>query len=149
MLKEHNIPVYERLEKVMKENNKAIVVTATGTGKSYLTLEYAERHNLSALVVVPRCSIGKEWEALSDRFEYITYHSFVRKHNYDKYSMVVFDEVHHAGATTWEKPITEFINTTNKPVIGLTADPKRYSDGGRDIWGIVIRWLSCRWIFSL
>lgn len=132
-LKEHNIPVYEKLENMMAEKNKALVVTATGTGKSYLTLEYITRHNLNTLVVVPRLSIGREWDKMSKKISTITYHSFGRTNDFDKYDCVVFDEVHHAGATTWEGPITNFINTTDKPVIGLTADPKRYSNGARDM----------------
>lgn len=132
-LKEHNIPVYEKLEGMMEKNNKALVVTATGTGKSYLTLEYINNHKLNALIVVPRISIGNEWKKLSKKITTITYHSFVRTHNFDKYDCVVFDEVHHAGATTWQGPITNFITTTDKAVIGLTADPKRYSDGARDM----------------
>ena len=142
MLKEHNLPVYNRLEKVMQEKNKAIIVTATGTGKSYLTLEYATNHNLNTLVVVPRLSLGKEWDKMSDKIHTITYHSFVRTHNFDKYDMVVFDEVHHAGAATWEGPIMDFINSTDKPVIGLTADPKRYSDGARDMGEVLFK--DCR-----
>ena len=133
MLKEHNIPVYKKLEDMMNKKNRAIVVTATGTGKSYLTLEYINNHNLNTLVVVPRHSIGKEWNKMSNKITTITYHSFVRTHNFDKYDCVVFDEVHHAGAITWEEPITNFIETTDKPVIGLTADPRRYSDGARDM----------------
>lgn len=133
VLKEHNIPVYEKLEEMMNEKNKALIVTATGTGKSYLTLEYITKHNLNTLVVVPRISIGREWDKMSKKISTITYHSFVRTHNFDKYDCIVFDEVHHAGAQTWEIPITHFIETTDKKVIGLTADPKRYSDGARDM----------------
>ena len=36
MLLEHNYPVYQALEDMLAENNKAILVTATGTGKSYV-----------------------------------------------------------------------------------------------------------------
>lgn len=142
MLKEHNIPVYKKLEDMMSKKNRAIVVTATGTGKSYLTLEYINNHNLNTLVVVPRHSIGKEWDKMSNKITTITYHSFVRTHNFDKYDCVVFDEVHHAGAATWETPITNFITTTDKPVIGLTADPKRYSDGARDMGEVLFN--GCR-----
>ena len=38
-LREHNIPVFEELEKLLLEKRKAIVITGTGTGKSYLSLE--------------------------------------------------------------------------------------------------------------
>lgn len=133
MLKEHNIPVYDKFEKMLEENNKAIVVTATGTGKSYLTLEYLERHDKNALVVVYRKNLGKDWEELSDRFKSITYHSFVKINKFDDYDVIVFDEVHHAGAATWELPIQAFIDQTDKKVIGLTADPRRWSEGARDI----------------
>ena len=51
MLLEHNYPVYQALEDMLAENNKAILVTATGTGKSYVALEYLERHDLRALVI--------------------------------------------------------------------------------------------------
>ena len=132
-LKEHNVPVYKKLEDMMTKKNKALVVTATGTGKSYLTLEYITRHNLNTLVVVPRLSIGREWDKMSKMISTITYQSFVRTNDLDKYDCVVFDEVHHAGATTWEVPITQFIESTDKKIIGLTADPRRYSDGAKDM----------------
>ena len=132
-LKEHNVPVYEKLENMMTEKNKALVVTATGTGKSYLTLEYITRHNLNTLVVVPRLSIGREWDKMSKKISTITYQSFTRTQDFDKYDCVVFDEVYHAGATTWIGPIWNFMRNTDKKIIGLTADPKRYSDGARDM----------------
>ena len=37
MLLAHNYPVYKALEEMLVEHNKAILVTATGTGKSYVT----------------------------------------------------------------------------------------------------------------
>lgn len=133
MLLEHNKSVYSNLENTISHNNKAIIISATGTGKSYLILEYAESHNLNTLVVVPKRSIGYEWENLSKLFKSITYHSFVKKIDFSDYDLVVFDEVHHAGATTWQGPVSNFVTKAKIPVIGLTADPKRYSDGARDM----------------
>lgn len=130
---EHNIPVYQEFKRKIEENNKAIVITTMGTGKSYLTLEYLEENNLKALVICPRHTICNEWEKLTDKVDTITYHSFVKLKDYGDYDCYVFDEVHHSGSVTWEPVITKFMNETDKIVIGLTADPKRYSDNGKDM----------------
>ena len=69
MLMEHNIPVYEKFEAMLEEHGKVILITATGTGKSYVTLEYLERHDLRALVLAPRLAICDNWKELSDKID--------------------------------------------------------------------------------
>lgn len=133
MLLEHNLPVYDKLEETMENNGKALVVTTTGTGKSYLGLEYVQQHNLKTLVVVPKVVIGNAWEALSPQFKSMTYHSFVKLKERPDADLVIFDEAHHCGATTWESKIKNIIDTYQIPYIGLTADSKRWSDGARDV----------------
>lgn len=133
MLLKHNIPVYDKLEETMNNNGKALVVTTTGTGKSYLGLEYVQQHNLKTLVVVPKVVIGNAWEALSPKFKTMTYHSFVKLKYRPDADLVIFDEAHHCGATKWESKIRDIINTYQIPYIGLTADSKRWSDGARDV----------------
>ena len=129
MLLEHNIPVYEELKEALKESNKAIIVTTMGTGKTYLSLQYLEDNNLNALVVCPKTSICSEWRLLSNNIEVITYNKFIRLKDYGGYDCYIFDEVHHAGSPVWGKAVVELMESTNKPVIGLTANPKRYTDG--------------------
>ena len=129
MLLEHNIPVYEELKKALKNSNKAIIVTTMGTGKTYLSLQYLEDNDLNALVVCPKTSICSEWRLLSNNIEVITYNKFIRLKDYGGYDCYIFDEVHHAGSPVWGKAVAELMESTNKPVIGLTANPKRYTDG--------------------
>ena len=78
MLLEHNYPVYQALEDMLAEHNRAILVTATGTGKSYVALEYLERHNLHAIVICPTIRICEDWEHRSKRVTAITYQRLCR-----------------------------------------------------------------------
>lgn len=145
MLMDHNIPVYEKFEAMLEEHSKVILITATGTGKSYIVKEYLDRHNLKALVVCPKSVIKDNWNLISDKVTATTYHklsSDYKNHRYridsiiDKYDIFVFDEAHHIGSPTWTKAF-EYIdslidNKTNK-IIGLTASSRRYLDGDRDV----------------
>lgn len=133
MLLEHNYPVYQAMEDMLAENNKAILVTATGTGKSYVALEYLERHDLRALVICPKHVICTAWEKLTDRVDTLTYHKFSKLSKIPEYDCYIFDEAHHAGSKVWGKAVKDFMGTCAAPVIGLTADSKRYSDGGKDV----------------
>lgn len=142
-LRDHNIPVFEELEKCLLDNHKAIVITGTGTGKSYLSLEFIERYDLKTLVVIPYNTLKNQWEKLDpNRIDTCTYIYFSR-HMSDilesKYDIVIFDEAQHCGAKTWQGPIEQFMHETDKYVLGLSADAKRYSDAGKDmaeyLWG--------------
>lgn len=139
MLLEHNHSVYQALEDMLEEENRAILVTATGTGKSYLALEYLERHDLRALVVCPKRVICDAWKNLSGRVDVMTYQAFCRMSRIPAYGCYIFDEAHHAGSPVWGGAVRRFMDSCKMPVIGLTADSKRYSDGGRDVadelWG--------------
>lgn len=136
-LKEHNIPVFERLENLLLDKHKAIVITGTGTGKSYLSLEFIERYNLKALVIIPYNTLKKQWEKLApDKINTCTYIYFSKHVNdilVSDYDIVIFDEAQHCGAKTWQGPIEQFIHETDKYVLGLSADAKRYSDAGKDM----------------
>lgn len=133
VLLDHNIPVYEALEKMLQDHSKAIIVTAQGTGKSYLTLEYLNKHDYNALVVCPKRSICAQWEKLSGRITTITYQKLCRGANVDGYDCYIFDEAHHCGSSVWGRATKTLMNSTDKPVIGLTADSVRYLDGARDV----------------
>lgn len=123
---EHNEEVYEQLEKYLQEDNKAIVVIGTGLGKTTTALEYCYRHSCRGLVVAPKTIICEDWEK-NECIDAVTYHSFsssYREINYDEYGVVIFDEVHHSGASKWGAGVQYIINTGIK-VIGLTATPER------------------------
>ena len=137
MLLQHNIPVYENLEKTLENNKLAIVVTFTGTGKTYITLEYLDNHDYNALVVVPSLTIGNQWEKMTDRVDTMTF-QYLLNHideviEQNKYDCYVIDEAHHAGAERWGSAVLRLLTELDKPIIGLTADPIRYSDEFRDV----------------
>ena len=77
LLLEHNIPVYENFCKCLEENHECILITATGTGKSYIVEEFLQQHNETALVVVPTKAIAKSWEELSSNVSVVTYTWFM------------------------------------------------------------------------
>ena len=51
MLMDHNIEVYKKFECMVNKSKKCILITATGTGKSYIVAEYLDRYNLRALAI--------------------------------------------------------------------------------------------------
>ena len=133
VLLEHNVPVFEALEKMLQERGKAIVVSAQGTGKSFLIQEYINRHDCNALVVCPRRSICSQWETLNSRIAAITYQKLYRNPAISGYDCYVFDEAHHCGSTVWGAAVKEVMASVGNPVIGLTADSVRHLDGGHDV----------------
>ena len=138
MLLEHNKPVYKRLKETLTNIKDTVIVTATGTGKSYLMDEYIDEFDMKALIICPTIGMGEDWYKLSDRVSCITYHRF-HKHvdeyikNVNEYDIYIFDEAHRTGAKEWGKSINKFKDKCNKPIVGLTATPIRYTDNCRDI----------------
>lgn len=136
MLLEHNINVFNTLEQILENDNCCCVVMGTGVGKTYVTSEYLDKHNLKALVVAPRHSICDSWQKHRGDVDTITYQKLVNIYkdiDFSKYDVVVCDEVHHIGAPTWGKPIKYLIDNNIIKVIGLTESSVRYSDGGKDV----------------
>ena len=136
MLLEHNKNVYEQMTATLVEHNCCCVVMGTGVGKTYVTTEYLDMNDLRALVVSPRNSINKSWEKHTKRVETVTYQKLANIYkdiDYSHYDIVVCDEVHHIGAPKWGKSIKYLIDNKIIPVIGLTEDSVRYTDGGRNV----------------
>lgn len=97
----HNIQPYADLVAMLSASHKAMVVAATGAGKTSVALKYLEDHNLNALVVCPKRSICRQWEDASDRVEAITYQKFCNLSDFGNYGCYIFDEAHHVGAPKW------------------------------------------------
>lgn len=50
------------------------------------------------------------------------------------YDVIIADEFHHCGAEEWGKGVTHILNANESAkVVGFTATPIRYSDGGRNM----------------
>lgn len=136
MLKEHNREAYEATKAMLLEHRECCLVAATGIGKSNITTELIQELGINALIIVPRRSIKDNWDSIPDEYDVppmfstVTYQFFC-KHYKELYGFeaYIFDECHHAGAPVWGKAIKEFReNLDNEFVLGLTADPTRYSD---------------------
>lgn len=135
MLLEYNIPVYQNLCETLEKYRKAIVVAFTGCGKSFIANEFLTERKLSALVVCPKRAICDQWRGLNPNVTAVTYNYFARAPMEEllAYEVVVLDEAHHCGSPVWGKRTKEFMADTKGYVIGLTADPTRWSDGGRNV----------------
>ena len=116
-------------------NNKALVVLGTNLGKSTTVLQYISSSNLNTIVLVPNIAIKTDWENRQKDYPNIisvmTYMEHSNKHNsidYNNYSLVVCDEVHHIGADVWGSGVKELLENGNIKIIGITATNER-TDG--------------------
>lgn len=125
-------------------NDKVAFITATGTGKSYVSGAYIQQEiqlkGKRVLIISPRRSLNDEWENLlkdMDKIDYITYQKFYRYTSDDMnaivndYSLIIFDEIHHLGAKIWGKAALKLFDKAKESThrvkfLGLSADPTRY-----------------------
>ena len=135
----HNIPVFNEFCSTVDAHNKAMIITFTGGGKTFLTSRFLEVYDIhNALLVTSNINSCRDWEALTDRITAITYHRWGKTpvEQLLKYDAVILDEVHHVGAPVWGKKLNEFLaqyDPAKIKLIGLTADDIRWSDGGRSM----------------
>lgn len=135
-----------------KPQNKAMIISATGTGKTYLSVFDAQNYNPKRLLfVVHRGNIarkamesyqkvfgsyktmglfsGNHKETEAD-FIFSTVQTLAKDENLKRFSSdafdyIVIDESHHAGAETYQKILSYF---KPKFLLGMTATPER-TDG--------------------
>lgn len=152
-LRDYQRVIYPYLYETLSKNDYCILVTTTGTGKSFLTIKYlldlknkSLNNNFKFMLIVPTHVIRKGWEKnLSavgiepSLYSIITYNTFINicrsemSEHFLDYDCFIFDEVHHAGSKTRNDIIYNFIHNHKGKKLGLTADPIRYSDSGRDM----------------
>lgn len=136
MLMEHNKEAYEQFKVMLLEHHECLLIAATGVGKSNITTELIKELNLNVLVIAPLKSIKENWSKMPEKYgipteiNTITYNYFSRHwknlYGFDAY---IFDEAHHSGSKIWGREIEKFRKGLNDEfIIGLTADPNRYSD---------------------
>ena len=132
-LMEHNVETYKELCSTFETASTALVVLASGVGKSYISGKYIQDHNLKALVISPSVEIKNNWELFID-CNAITYSEFYRfsEDELDNlvylYDIFIFDEAHHVGAKIWGRNLHYIKNKNCVKILGLTADPNRYND---------------------
>lgn len=113
---------------------RPLVVLPPGGGKTvcfaHMASEHVRRHNGYVWFLVHRRELVRqatetftEW-GLTDEHIFVGMVQTIARHpeKYKKPTLIIFDEAHHATATSWRK-ITEYF--AGVPLIGLTATPVR------------------------
>ena len=135
----HNLEGYNEAKKAYQEGKKIVSeVRATGTGKSYINLQFAlDNQDKKGIYVVPSLSIIEHLKeivnensnvSLSDfsHVDFRTYQSFVNM-SYDEIKnlacdFLIVDELHHLNGPVWENRISKLIEThPDIKVLGTTA----------------------------
>ena len=116
-LKPHNKETYRKMKNILQSNNKTCVIQPTGSGKSYLILKLVEDYvtfKREIIVIEPQKYIFdqlqkkmKNYELPNNHIKFLTYSmlgklddDMIQKYQFPK--LVIVDEMHRAGAKTWE-----------------------------------------------
>lgn len=144
----HNRKAYERLLPMLEECGRACIVHPTGTGKSLIGYEYVEQHlDEQILWLGPSDYIFAEQEAALARLGAglpanllrMTYQKLLADLKQgapmpSSIGCVILDEFHRCGAPRWSEGVGAVLAANpGCKVIGFSATPIRYCDGGRDM----------------
>jgi superfamily II DNA or RNA helicase/HKD family nuclease/SOS-response transcriptional repressor LexA len=148
----------ENLQNLRKENNKALIISATGTGKTFLAAFDAKAFNPKKLLfVVHRLNIAKtamgtfqtifgksktmglysgQQRELDKDFVFSTVQtisksSHLEQFNKDFFDYIIIDESHRSGADSYVRLIKHFNPSF---LLGMTATPDRTDD--KDIYSL-------------
>jgi superfamily II DNA or RNA helicase/HKD family nuclease len=146
----------EELNKTMEEDyDKALVVMATGLGKTYLAGFFAQNFNRVLFVahreeilyqaqesfrnIMPERSTGiyngkhkeSEVDTIFASINTLSMKSHLEKFSKDEFDLIIFDEFHHAAANMYQRALEYF---TPKFLLGITATPDR--NDNKDVYAI-------------
>ncbi|TVX99398.1 DEAD/DEAH box helicase family protein [Paenibacillus cremeus] len=145
----------ERLtESINKQMNKALVIMATGLGKTYLAAFFAKRFFRRILFVAHREEILRQAKQSFEKILPERSHGFyyaklkekdadcvfasvttlglshhIEKFNPSEFDLIIIDEFHHAAADSYQRILSYF---QPQFLLGLTATPDRMD--GKDIY---------------
>lgn len=136
MLYPHNRKTFELAYKKLVESGRCAIIQATGTGKTFIAMEFLDTlfDGLDVVYVVSNMSIAQgilmyeDWVYSNVRF--VTYDGLKGLGRIP--DVLVVDELHRAGAPTWETPVRELMSQVQY-TLGLSATQFRYLDGRRDM----------------
>lgn len=147
------VSALEAIDQIRSKNvDRALLISATGTGKTYLSAFDVKKFNPKRLLylvhreVILRKSmesfvkvVGKEKrmglltgnskdfdaEYLFSTVQTMSQDQVLKRFPQDYFDYIIIDEAHHAGAPTYQKIIDHF---RSKFILGMTATPER-TDG--------------------
>lgn len=138
-LNNYNNMAYNNALALLEKHDKACVVQATGTGKSYIIAKLlCELHCVQKLVLAPTIFILNQIKNIipwtQENTIFMTYSEaleLTKKENLNlNLTILILDEFHRAGAKEWSKAVNEIINTfKNIKIFGTTATHFRYLEG--------------------
>lgn len=144
----HNQKAYSALCDMLSQRDRACVIQPTGTGKFVIIARMVQDNpdKRFLLLGTNEYMFDDQMANLSDiapdfkpeNLQFMTYAAAMAsakaETDVSKYDVIVTDEFHHCGAPEWSKGVLHIIeeNPTAK-LVGFSATPIRYSDGGRDM----------------
>ena len=143
-LYQHNKDAYEKVQAMFGHENRVAVVHATGTGKSFIALQwlYANRDK-KCLFLAPTYEIIDQLELhmasqglnikdfpnlVCDIYSSLAHMSDEELKNIH-FNNIVLEEFHRCGAKVWGECVNTILkNNSDAKVLGLSATPIRYLD---------------------
>ncbi|MDK9790632.1 Helicase associated domain protein [Vibrio sp. D431a] len=139
-LKNHNSITAKKVVKAFKTSNFVSVVQPTGTGKRYVAsrLICEAYENDKTLFLAPNNHILNQMESTIPWQENVLYSTYAGLNESliqgAKFDLIVLDEFHRAGASTWRNSVDRLIeHNKSAKILGTTATPIRYLDQARDM----------------
>ena len=127
----HNFEAYTKVKEQFKVSDRACVVHATGTGKSYIIAATAEDYD-RVLILAPNNFILSELDkTVGAHCKLMTYKSLTLVEDMEDmkgFDLIVLDEFHRTGAKTWGASVKELLQVNpGVKVLGTTATEIRTS----------------------
>lgn len=147
-LYEHNQKAYNALLDMLGERDRACVIKPTGTGKFVIIAKMVQDNPDKRFLLLGTNDymFNDQMANLAEiapgftpeNLQFMTYSAAMmtarRGEEISGYDVVVADEFHHCGAEEWGKGVTHILDANESAkVVGFTATPIRYSDGGRNM----------------
>ena len=127
ILREHNLETYRQVEELFAENDRVALVQATGTGKSFIAIQWLFDN---CLMNGKRVLYLTSSDAIREQFnrnmssvsidkdsvfsiDELLYHKLLRLKDEDfealKYDYIILDEFHRVGAEKWGKAVAKLL----------------------------------------
>lgn len=147
-LYEHNQKAYDALLDMLGERDRACVIKPTGTGKFVIIAKMVQDNPDKRFLLLGTNDymFNDQMANLTEiapgftpeNLQFMTYRAAMmaarRGEEISSYDVVVADEFHHCGAEEWGKGVTHILDANESAkVVGFSATPIRYSDGGRNM----------------
>lgn len=147
-LYEHNQKTYDALLDMLGERDRACIIKPTGTGKFVIIAKMVQDNPDKRFLLLGTNDymFNDQMANLAEiapgftpeNLQFMTYSAAMmaarRGEEISSYDVVVADEFHHCGAEEWGKGVTHILDANESAkVVGFSATPIRYSDGGRKL----------------